>query len=69
MGSEGNLGLGHDGFEIAMARAERSQQAVDSQVLGPGERTGLGQKIRSTGPQMVTKASGMDYITQGSCER
>lgn len=60
--------MGHFGFEIAMEHAGRSQEAVAS--LGPrsGEGAGL-EQVRSPGTQMVTKASGTDYISQGSSER
>lgn len=69
--SEGNLVLGHVGFEVAIGHSGRDQEAVDSQVssLSSGDGARLEQIIRSVGTQMVTKASGRDYITKGSHER
>lgn len=71
MRSEGNLVLGHVGFEVAIGHSGRDQEAVDSQVSSSssGDGARLEQIIRSVGTQMVTKALGRDYITKGSHER
>lgn len=67
VGSEGKLGLGHIGFEIPWDTqgGARIQWIVGSQAQ---KELGL-EQIRNAGTWMVTEASGVDCMTQGSCER